>query len=225
MIETLRPEYVALAVLLALAAPGLVLIVLASGRLLRGRFLLAGMEFGSGLLLLSGAAILALIASNVLIYQRLTMESPAATISFSQLSPQQFEVRLEPAGMPFRTFVLDGDEWQLDARIVKWRPAAAAMLGLEPRYRLERLSGRYRDLAKEQSAVRTVHGLGDARWPQLVEIVDQSLRLLPWVDAYYGSSTYLPMAHGAAYRVQVSQSGLVARPANASAERAVATWK
>jgi hypothetical protein len=127
--------------------------------------------------------------------------------------------------MPLRTFVLDGDEWQLDARIVKWRPAAAVMFGLEPRYRLERLSGRYRDLAREQSAVRTVHGLGDARWPQLAEIVDQSFRLLPWVDAYYGSSAFLPMAHGAAYRVQASQSGLVARPANAAAERAVATWK
>ena len=218
MIENVRPELIAGAVLLALAAPGVALIALAPGRLLRGRWLRAGFELGTGTLLLSGAAILALLGANALIYQRLTMERPIASIAFQQLAPQQFEARLRSEGAPERNFTLDGDEWQLDARIVKWRPAAA-LLGLEPRYRLERLSGRYRDLSRERGAARTVYGLEDARWPDLALILDQAYRFLPWMDAYYGNSAYLPMADGAEFRVQLGQSGLVARPANARAER------
>jgi len=222
MIEHFRPELIAIAVLLALAAPGCALLLLAAGRLLGGRFLRAGLELGTGALLLAGAAILALLGANSLIYQRLTAERPIASIAFRQLSAQQFEARLQPDGAPERTFVLDGDEWQLDARVVKWR-APAALLGLEPRYRLERLAGRHRDLSRERGA-RTVYGLGDARWPDLAELLDRTQRFLPWVDAYYGSSTYLPMADGAEFRVHLGQSGLVARPANVPAEQAVTEW-
>jgi hypothetical protein len=223
MIEQLRPELAVLAVLLALAAPGITLIALGLGRLLRGRWLSAGFEFGTGALLLAGATILALIGVNGLIYQRLTSEQPVAALAFRQMADRQFEARLRPTGAPERTFILEGDEWQLDARVVKWHPPAA-LLGLEPRYRLERLSGRYRDLSRERAAPSTAYGLGDARWPDLAELLDRAQRFLPWVDAYYGNSAYLPMADGAEFRVHLTQSGLVARPANARAEQAVRDW-
>lgn len=223
MIQDFRPEWIALALLLALAAPGCLLVLLATGRLLRGRFLRAGFELGTGTLLLAAAAILLLLGTNSLIYQRLTMEKPVASLTFRQLHAQRFEARLQQAGAPERRFVIDGDEWQLDARMVKWRPPAV-VLGAEPRYRLERLSGRYRDLSREREAARTVHGLGDARWPELAELLERAQRHLPWLDAYYGSSAYLPMADGAEFEVRLGQSGLIARPANAAAEQAVAAW-
>jgi hypothetical protein len=47
---------------------------------------------------------------------------------------------------------------------------------------------------------------------------------VPWVDALYGSATYLPMADGALYQVNVSQSGLIARPLNQAAREAVGSW-
>ena len=40
---------------------------------------------------------------------------------------------------------------------------------------------------------------------------------VPWLDALYGSATFLPMADGALYEIKVSQSGLVARPLNQAA--------
>jgi hypothetical protein len=224
MIESLRAELIAVAALLLLAAPGIALLLLALGRLLRGRWLRAGLELGTGTLLLAAAAVLALLGANTLIYQRLTAETEVASIVFRQLGARQFEARLSPAGAAERRFILDGDEWQLDARIVKWRPPAT-LLGLEPRYRLERLSGRYRDLSRERGAApRSVYGLGDERWPDLAELVDQAYRFLRWMDAYYGSSAYLPMADGAAFRIHLGPTGLVARPANAPAEQAVMNW-
>jgi len=50
-------------------------------------------------------------------------------------------------------------------------------------------------------------------------------RWLPFVDAVYGSATYMPMAHGARYQVSMTQSGLVARPMNQAAATATESWK
>ena len=49
--------------------------------------------------------------------------------------------------------------------------------------------------------------------------------VMPWIDAVYGSATYLPMADGAVYEVRVSPTGLLARPLNDVARKAVAGWK
>src|SRR5690625_7570671 len=51
-------------------------------------------------------------------------------------------------------FDLRGDQWQLDARIIKWQGFVAAM-GVKPGYRLDRISGRYYTLEDERSAERT----------------------------------------------------------------------
>ena len=61
-------------------------------------------------------------------------------------------------GEPDRLLSMLGDEWQLDARVINWKPPAT-LLGLEPIYRLERLSGRYPDLVDERTAPRSVHAL------------------------------------------------------------------
>jgi hypothetical protein len=45
------------------------------------------------------------------------------------------------------------------------------------------------------------------------------------VDAQYGSATYIPMADNATYYVTMSQTGLLARPANDEARTAIQGWK
>ena len=44
------------------------------------------------------------------------------------------------------------------------------------------------------------------------------------VDASYGSATYLPMTNGAIFEVTLSNTGLVGRPLNGSAQEAVERW-
>src|SRR5690625_5714508 len=53
-------------------------------------------------------------------------------------------------------FDLRGDQWQLDARIIKWQGFVAAM-GVKPGYRLDRISGRYYTLEDERSARSEEH--------------------------------------------------------------------
>jgi hypothetical protein len=56
------------------------------------------------------------------------------------------------------------------------------------------------------------------------ELIHSYRSWVPWMDALYGSATFLPMADGALYEIKVSQSGLVARPLNQAAREAVGSW-
>jgi hypothetical protein len=49
-------------------------------------------------------------------------------------------------------------------------------------------------------------------------------KLLPGVDAHYGTATYLPMANGAVFEVTMTRTALIARPVNEAAREAVGDW-
>lgn len=188
-------------------------------KLVRGvLFLLTG---GIVLLLAAGFG---LVAANFFTYARLTHEEQAARVTTRQLGPQHYAVTVQAADAAPRHYELRGDEWQIDARVLKWR-AMGTLLGLDTVYRLERLSGRYGDLAKERSAPRTVHALAEERGLDFWSLIRRHQRYLPLADAQYGSAAYVPMAEGAEYTVTVSASGLVVRPANDAARQALGGWK
>jgi hypothetical protein len=56
-----------------------------------------------------------------------------------------------------------------------------------------------------------VHALAPERGLDLWGLAEAHERWLPFVDAVYGSATYMPMRDGDAYVVSLTQSGLVAR--------------
>ncbi len=171
----------------------------------------------------ASAAALSLLLTAVT-YQRLTHESAIAKIHFARLAPAEFEARLMVSGEQDRFFVLAGDAWQIDARLITWKPPAT-ILGLDPLYRLERLSGRYSAIADEREAPRTVHSLADDMPLDLWTMVRRAPILMPGVDAHYGNATYVPMADDAEYELFLSRDALVARPSNSVAEAAVQAWR
>jgi hypothetical protein len=206
------------AIALVVAIFGGLLLILACQRLLRARFLAAGGSALMGLLLLVSAGLFFVVSLNLHTYARLTYERPVAVLVFEQRSPQHFRATLtEMPGGEMQIFVLAGDEWQLDARVLKWK-GWANLLGLDAQYRLERVSGRYRDLEQERHAERTVYGLSENPGVDLWRLSTEYPAWLPFVDAVYGSATYMPMADGARYEVSITQSGLIARPLNPAAE-------
>lgn len=164
-----------------------------------------------------------LLSVSYLGYQRLTAEQLVGVIEFSQLAPEEYVARLMIDGEIDRLLTLRGDEWQLDARVVTWKPPAT-ILGLEPVYQLERLSGRYSTVDRERSEPRTVHALAEERPLDLWSLARKFPKLTPGIDAYYGTATYLPMADGARFRVTLSRDALIARPLNDSARDAVGDW-
>lgn len=213
-------------VMAVLGVLGLVLFLFGLRRLWRRRPVTGTLQGLSGLVLMAAAALVYSLMLNVYTYQRFTQEAPVAEIVFRQTAPQTFNAILTPAsGDSTRSLELRGDEWQLDARVLKWR-GYATLLGLDPMYRLERLSGRYQDIAKERNGARTIHALGPP--PGGVDLWALARAYQTWfpmVDALYGNAAYLPMRDGARFEVRLSASGLVARPLNAAAEEAVRGWQ
>lgn len=217
---------------------GLVFVLTGLGGLFRGRFFSGGLSAIGGGGLVAAAAIAALTGLNVQTYARLTYERPVATLQLKQLGPQYFEATvIQPAlseEQAARTAVypLHGDEWRMEAQVLKWKPWAN-VLGLDAQYRLDRLSGRYRSIDQEISGARSVHPLYAAdedaglagRLPWKISAWDAARKYRRYVDAVdtlYGSAAYMPMADGARYEVWITQSGLIARPANDAARAASA---
>ena len=153
-------------------------------------------------------------------YRRLTQEDLVATVEAHALAPQRFAVSLATPDGERRDLELAGDDWQLDARVIKW-DIRAVVLGAPPLYQLDRIGGRYHDVAEEREKPRSVVALAPARSFDLWHLKQRFPRWLPWVDADYGSAAYLPLVDGGRYVVTLAPAGgLVARPADATtAER------
>ena len=189
----------------------------------RGRLLRASSAFVTAALSISAGAIGAMILISYVGYERLTSEQLVGVIEFSQSAPDEYTARLMIDGQLDRLLPLKGDEWQLDARVITWQPPAT-ILGLEPVYQLERLSGRYSSVDRELTERRTVHALAEERPLDLWSLARRFPRLSPGIDAYYGTATYVPMADGARFRVTLSRDALIARPINDPARDAVGDW-
>ncbi len=153
-----------------------------------------------------------LVGSNLWSYHRLTHEALIADIAFQELGPERYLATLSLPGGQARRYVLEGDEWQLDARVIKWK-GWANLLGLDAAYRLERLGGRYSDPIEARNGPRSIHQLAPGSVLDLWVLARRHGDWLPLVDSAYGSSVYLPMDDDRAYHVTISQTGLLARPA------------
>jgi hypothetical protein len=202
-----------------------VLFFIAAVRSIRRRRVARGLAGGvTSLALFLIAACAVVIAMSLRTYQRLSAEQPAGQLQFTRIGYHQFNgVFTFPSGET-ADFALRGDEWQVDARVLKWR-AFANLVGFDTVYRLDRIGGRYASIEDERSQLRTVYPLNQPERVDLWELAHRYHSWLPGIDALYGSATYLPMADGALYDIKISQSGLMARPANEAARAAVGSWR
>jgi len=170
---------------------------------------------------MGGASIL--LAFSYIGYGRLVDEQLVSHIEFTQTAPGEYSARVMIAGELDRFLTLRGDEWQMDARVVTWKPPMT-LLGLDPIYQLDRLSGRYSSIDSERSQERTVYALSEELPLDVWRVARRFPGLMPGVDAHYGTATFLPMADGARYAVTLTRTALIARPVNESAREAIGEW-
>jgi hypothetical protein len=175
--------------------------------------------FGLGLLALG--TLVALTAYDVYSYKQVLQEQVIATINFDKIEDQHYFAVLADKDGKEQHVEMRGDQWQLDARIVKWQ-GYLSTFGIKPAFRLERLSGRYYDIEQETTAKRTAHAVHNSLYGMDIwRIFNEHPDWFPVIDAVYGSATYLPMKDGALFEISLSNTGLVARPINAAAREAV----
>src|SRR5436190_15184934 len=197
---------------IVLGAFGLVLIGAGLASLVRlrvGRFTVRTLV---GLLLLALGTLAGGLALGVQGYHALTREDVAARISVQPSAPQQFTAVVRYPDGRSRTFNLAGDEIYVDAHILKWKPIAN-IVGLHTAYELDRIAGRYQELAQERAATRTIYLLRDERPVELFRLRQRYAFLAPLYDAEYGSATFVQVLQPTELEVRVSTSGLLMREA------------
>jgi hypothetical protein len=214
-------QYLGLAIVIALLA---VIVLLVALRLLLGGSWLMGWLRGTcGFVVLALAGLIGLIGYDISTYASLPGEQPLVTLTFQAQGPQGYVVRLDQ-GKETRTAMLEGDLWQLDLHMLRWK-SLAELIGLESGYRLERLSGRYlaveqQNLARYGRVELSEKLLGVDIW-QSLELGQRDMHL---VDAQMLRVDYMPIADGAVYTVELAPTGLIAKPANAAATEALKNW-
>ncbi|HXV91113.1 MAG TPA: hypothetical protein VD707_07060 [Gemmatimonadales bacterium] len=199
------------ATLAALAALGFVWI---GGRALRHRRVVGGS--GSlllGALLLSLAALAATVSVGTRGYRAFTREVTAAVVTVAPNAPRRFAARFRFPDGREQVYRLAGDELYVDARVLKWKPLGN-LLGLHTDYELDRVAGRYADLASERTGERTVHSLGQPKPVDLFHLRRRFSLLRPLVDAEYGSATFITVTRPTTFLIRVSTSGLLIRRAD-----------
>ena len=125
----------------------------------------------------------------------LGFEDTVATLSFREVTADEFEIVLQSPAGPQQTLELQGNEWRLEGAL-----GGGA-------FRLDRLSSR---------GPREATGLyefgDDYRWAIRPELQHDGQLL--------ASSAYMPMADNARYDVRITNRGLIVRPLNEAATRA-----
>ena len=162
----------------------------------------------------------AVVAFNLIHYTTVDEGQVIATLRFNQISEQEFDVELVDRENKKKLFRVSGDQWQLDVRLIK---VLAFIDGDLPAYKLDRLSGRFLSLEQENQTQRTAHDLLGEQlvdtWPWFA-----NKKWLNFVQAKYGSATYMPMANGAIYQVRLFHDGLDAAAVNDQAKQALGDW-
>lgn len=199
-------------VIVAVLLAGLSLAFLIAGLSAARRGRLAGSVFGTlvALLCLALSALCATVTVATQGYRALTHEEVAARVTVNRLTPERFSARFAFADGREQVFNLAGDEFYVDAHILKWKPVVN-VLGLHTNYQLDRVAGRYTKVEDEQTLRRTVFPLAREKRLDMYDLRSRFSALSPLVDAEYGSATFIPVKDWAVFEVRVSTTGLLVR--------------
>ncbi|WP_439858696.1 hypothetical protein [Pseudomonas sp. MBLB4136] len=207
----------------ATALLALLAIAVAVRILFGGRWLLGWLRGTCGLAFVALAGVVGLVAYDLSSYEPIAEGKPLVTLTF-QVDGSAYRASLLE-GRRERSFTFQGDLWQLDTRLLQWK-GLAALIGLHPGYRLEKLSGRFLTIEQQSQAQHTrvelassPYGVDLWRWLRLGQhdlfmFDPQALRV-----------TYLPVADGAVYAVSLTSTGLLAEPLNQAAKQALQDWQ
>lgn len=164
-----------------------------------------------------------LSAQQLKSYFVVSSDAVIVEVTVHMLHTEKYALSLTLEDQNHSRYEVYGDEWQLDCRVLTWHPLVAAF-GLDPLFRMERLSGRYQSIESEYTKIRSMYDLraetfSDSVWQYLIQHLDGSL-----IRAYFGAALYAPMADGAKYGVYLSDSGLELKPHNDKAVAALRSW-
>ncbi len=168
-------------------------------------------RFSLFIIVLLAALSLVLLTATVYTYNRLTAETLIAELRFDATGERQYLARLRTGDRcQERVFPVFGDQWRVDAEFLKWK-YWAMLLGLDSQYRLDRLEGRYRTAAEQNTQPNMAHDLAERTAVDVIALAEGLGRLNFLLDATYGSSTYQDIDERNIYYVYRTTTGIITR--------------
>lgn len=184
----------------------------------RGWFF-AFMKGVTGLFMLTTMVVCLFFILEIQSFKQMNAEKQLATIKMVQKGAQQFEVEFNRNSGQSETFNIQGDMWQLDAKVITWE-GWLTLFGLKPGYRMERISGRYRSIEDERNKPRTVFEFKNSLSPGAVNVGE----FIPGINYRFGNAVYMPMIDGALFEVLITSKGISAKPVNDVAQNSLLGW-
>jgi hypothetical protein len=177
-----------------------------------------------GVFLVIVAVVLGVSGKDIFSYRTVENNQTIATLSFHKKTNNVYTVDLqETSGGSFSTEI-EGQQWQLNARMFQWTPLMAAM-GFKPGYRLEGIAARFLELQMDNLILkRDIEKINTSGFVDLWNLLNQHPGALPSVDAYIASPGFTPVADGAIFDVTVSGKTLSVNPMNDAAKSALKSW-
>ena len=152
-----------------------------------------------------------LLTATIYTYDRLSAETLIAELRFDETGERQYVAHLRTGDRcAERAFPLYGDQWRVDAEFLKWK-YWALLLGLDSQYRLDRLEGRYRSVAEQNSLPNVAHPLSARTAVDLVALAESLGAFNFLLDATYGSSTYQDIDVDNVYYIYRTTTGIITR--------------
>ena len=173
-------------------------------------FINSTMRLLVALLMLSLAALFGTLMIASKGYRALIHEEVAAIVRIEPQTQKRFSAHFEFPDGRQTSFELTGDQLYIDAYILKWKPIIN-ILGLHTAYELDRVGGRYIDLDEERHKTQVLFNLGKPKTIDLLNLRQKFLFLRWFLDAEYGSATFIGSETPATYEIRISTSGLLMR--------------
>ncbi len=107
-------------------------------------------------------------------------------------------------------FTIAGDQWMIEGDILKW-DNVLNFLGVETRYRLTRLRGRYFNTETEINETPTIYSLVSDENHPFWRYLYKYGHIIPFVNSVYGNAAYQNFGKDKNYLVYVSRTGFVVK--------------
>lgn len=211
-------------VLVVVAAFAIIATLLALGRWLAGHRWAAA---GHAALACAAAAVVAggwPLSTYLGTFETLVDESPVAEVFFDQMGSHRYRATLTrlPSGR-MQVVELAGDQWRLDVSTLEWMEGAS-QVGLEPRYRIERLASRLADAGEPAARSEVAHELAESSIARPMVTDLATWRGTPLLTTRELPGPWQPMAHGARFDLRLTSGGRIAvDPLNPAASDSVAS--
>lgn len=176
------------------------------------------------LVLVPATAGVVVLTQDVISYRLLAEEDQVARVYIAQSGDQRFDIVLDSGSGPSQRFSLNGDQWMLEGRVLRWQESLARV-GLQNLVRLSRVSGRYQSLEQERNQVqRSVYAVDSGELVDSWQWLGDFKPLRRWVEVDFGDAVFAPLEDGAVYAVYLGRSGLFLKGENPIAIKALQDW-